>query len=119
MSGIPERVRQAEAAFFVAWRDAVQLAGVRFFGDGTQKGFAEAESKNALQPRIEDIEGALPGMSPGERVFLVAMVSLYNTLAGRRLAAKHELHADLMDLTRLDRERRQVISMLLVSYAGW
>lgn len=117
--GTPEPTVMPEQRFFEAWRQAVSIAGVRFFGDGTQKGFESAQGKNALCPRVSDIEGALEGMSPGEQIFICSMYQFYNPSTGRKLAQSVDLKCDLGDLTRLDAERRAVMAALIISYVGW
>lgn len=108
-----------DVKFFEAWKTGVELAGVSFFGDGTKVGLNAAKSKNDMQPRIDTIKEAFSSMSPGEIIFLGAMVSFYNTHAGRNLLGEMKLTSDIGDLTRLDMQRRKAISNLIVSYAGW
>lgn len=116
---IPEQALKAEQQFFEVWRQAVSIAGVRFFGEGTQKGLEASQGKNALRPRLADIEGALSGMSPGEQIFICSMYQLFNTTAGRRLTEMAGIKCDMGDLTRLDVERKAALMALLATYVGW
>jgi hypothetical protein len=105
-----------EAAFFEAWWRAVQLAGLRWFGDGHA---ADATSKWQLAPRVGDIEHNIGVLSHGEAVFLAALVSFYNARVGGELLKATEVNglADIAAI--LDEPRRRVIADLLLAYAGW
>lgn len=109
---------QAPDDFFLAWKQGVELAGVSFFGDGTSAGLAAATSKWDLVPDLPLIAEALGAMSSGERVFIAAMTSFYNSHDSAQLLCDAGVEG-LADLGRLDRRRRQVIATLLLSYTGW
>lgn len=110
--------QQAPAAFFAAWRQGVELAGVRYFGDGTAGGFACADGKWDLCPDTDLIAKALGVLSSGERTFLAAMASFYNAHDGGKLLKRAGFEG-LADLCSLDLERRQIIAALLLNYEGW
>lgn len=108
----------APAVFFRAWKSAVSLAGARFFGKGTQSGLTEATSKWDLQPDLERISAAIGPMSSGERVFLAALTSFYNSQDGARLLQRAGVQG-LADLGGLDLQRRTLIAALILTYNGW
>ena len=109
---------QAPDDFFLAWQQGVELAGAAFFGTGTPAGLASATSKWDLAPDLPLIAEALGAMSSGERVFIAAMASFYNSHESTPLLRDAGIEG-LADLGRLDQRRRQVIARLLLSYTGW
>ncbi|GAD24664.1 hypothetical protein [Acidovorax sp. MR-S7] len=108
----------APDAFFEAWKRGVRIAGPRWFGDGTQQGFEQACDKWALCPDVTRISKALGYLSPGERMFLAAMVSFYNARRSASLLRRCGFQG-LADLSGLDLARRQVIANLVLHYNGW
>ena len=112
------RERHAPEAFFDAWKHGVELAGVRFFGQGTREAFDLALNKWDLCPNVPLIRVAIGPMSPGEKIFLAAMVSFYDAHDGGALLQRVGVQG-LSDLGGLDAERREVIASLLVHYHGW
>ncbi|HBP0979071.1 hypothetical protein QRD40_05110 [Comamonas sp. Y6] len=108
----------APDAFFKAWKRGVQIAGPRWFGDGTQEGFEQARDKWALCPDMPRISKALGVLSAGERMFLAAMVSFYNAHRSAPLLRRCGFEG-LSDLSGLDLARRQVIASLVLHYNGW
>lgn len=108
----------APQAFFEAWKRGVQIAGPQWFGDGTREGFEHATDKWDLRPSMRSIRSALGVLSPGERMFLAAMASVYNAREGGALLKRCGFQG-LSDLTGLDLERRQVIADLVLHYNGW
>lgn len=109
---------QAPAAFFQAWQRGVKLAGFAYFGDGTREQWERATDKWALCPDVALIRRAIGAMSSGEKVFLSAMVSFYNSRDGGALLKRVGVRG-LADLGNLDLERRNVIAALLLNYNGW
>lgn len=109
---------QAPAAFFEAWIRGVKLAGFTYFGDGTRERCERAADKWALSPNVPLIRRAIGAMSSGEKVFLAAMVSFYNSRDGGALLKRVGVKG-LADLGNLDLERRQVIAALILNYTGW
>ena len=98
---------KAPDAFFHAWKRGVELVGPGLFGNGTQECLNLAVDKWDLCPNVAVIKKTIGAMSSGERVFLAAMVSFYNSKDG------------LADLGGLDLERRKIIAALILNYTGW
>lgn len=109
---------QAPAAFFQAWKRGVKLAGFAYFGDGTREQWERAADKWTLRPNVTLIRRAIGAMSSGEKVFLAAMVSFYNSRDGGALLKRVGVQG-LADLGNLDLERRQLIATLILNYNGW
>lgn len=109
---------QAPAAFFQAWKRGVKLVGFAYFGDGTRDQWERAADKWQLRPNVEYIRKAIGAMSSGEKVFLAAMVSFYNSNDGGALLKRVGIQG-LADLGGLDLERREVIAALILYYTGW
>lgn len=112
------RERHATNGFFEAWKQGVELAGVRFFGQGTREAFDLARTKWDLCPNVRLIKAAIGPMSAGEKVFLAAMVSFYDAHDGGALLRRVGVQG-LSDLGGLDAQRRDIIASLLLYYAGW
>lgn len=108
----------AAATFLRAWKQGVELAGVRFFGNGTRQDLDAARRKWDLCPNLTLINDAINVMSHGEAIFLASLVSFYDSEDGGRLL-RHAGVDGLADLGRLDLKRRAIISSLLLSYTGW
>jgi hypothetical protein len=108
-----------EEQFFQAWKAAVAIAGIEFFGDGTQSGFDHAREKWELCPRAEMIKANLPRMSPGCAIFLGALIAFYNKAVSRQMLSPSDLSSDIGDLLRMDTARTQAITALLHTYPGW
>lgn len=109
---------QAPAAFFRAWKRGVAIAGVEYFGDGTDEGLRLATTKWDLRPNMLLLNDALGVLSSGQRMFLSAMVSFYNAREGGAMLRRVGFHG-FADLGNLDLERRQVIADLQLYYDGW
>ncbi|OZI62820.1 MULTISPECIES: hypothetical protein [Bordetella] len=108
----------APDAFFKAWKRGVQIAGPRWFGDCTKKGFEQARDKWDLCPNVRQISRSLGLLSSGERMFLAAMVSFYNARRSASLLRRCGFEG-LADLSGLDLARRRVIASLVLHYNGW
>ena len=108
----------APQAFFEAWKRGVKLAGIEWFGNGTQESFECATSKSDLRPRMLLLNDALGVLSSGQRLFLSAMVSFYNSREGGAMLKRCGVDG-FADLGNLDLQRRQVIADLLLHYNGW
>lgn len=72
----------APQAFFEAWKRGAEIAGAEWFGDGTAEGLQRAKSKWDLRPNLLMLNDALGVLSSGQRMFLSAMVSFYNSREG-------------------------------------
>ncbi|MDR1935846.1 MAG: hypothetical protein LBS49_09780 [Candidatus Accumulibacter sp.] len=109
---------QAAGKFFQAWKRGVEIAGSQWFGDGTRAGLQSAASKWDLCPQVAPIQDALGVLSGGERMFLAALVSFYDSCDGGELLKRCDFQG-LADLAGLDLDRRQVLAELLLYYDGW
>ncbi|MFC4250338.1 hypothetical protein [Sinimarinibacterium flocculans] len=108
----------APSAFFQAWKHGVAIAGPRLFGDGTRESWERSNDKWDLCPNTSLIKRSIGAMSSGEKVFLAAMVSFYNSRDGGALLKRAGVEG-LADLGGLDLGRRQVIAALILHYNGW
>lgn len=108
----------APDAFFAAWKRGVEIAGPRWFGDGTSDGLNQARDKWNLCPDVLLIGKALGFLSGGERMFLAALVSFYDSHEGATLLRRSGFEG-LADLSGLDLQRRQVIADLVLHYTVW
>lgn len=111
----------APGRFFNAWKQAVSLAGVAYFGDGTKAGFLSATDKNDLAPNYHRVKDALGVLSGGERKFLIALYSFYNQRTAHDLWEEASESPDNVGsiFSGLDLERRRVLADLGVNYTGW
>lgn len=108
----------APQVFFEAWKRGVEIADPQWFGDGTREGMSQAQSKWDLCPDVQRINKAIGVLSGGERMFLAAMVSVYDDRKGGAMLKRCGFHG-LADFGGLDLERRRVIADLLLNYGGW
>lgn len=109
---------EAPQAFFEAWKRGAEIAGAEWFGDGTREGLQRAKSKWDLRPDMLMLNDALGVLSSGQRMFLSAMVSFYNSREGGAMLKRCGFEG-LSDLGGLDLERRKVIADLTLHYTGW
>jgi hypothetical protein len=108
----------APQAFFEAWKRGVRIAGHEWFGDGTREGLQHAKTKWDLRPKLMMLNDALGVLSSGQRMFLSAMVSFYNSREGGAMLKRCGFEG-LADFGGLDLERRKVIADLSLHYTGW
>ncbi|HGO6074947.1 TPA: hypothetical protein ACK3Q6_007668 [Burkholderia cepacia] len=108
----------APKKFFEAWRQAVLVAGPEFFGDGTKASAIAATDKWELVPKPEHINEAFGVLSSGQKVFIAALYSFYNSTDGAALWKRADMQG-LADLGNLDLERRKLIAELILNYSGW
>jgi hypothetical protein len=108
----------AKTNFFDAWKRGVALAGPHLFGTGVAADVDRAVSIWDLCPKLNLIERAIAVMSSGEKVFLAALVSFYNTEDGGKLFKRIGVQG-LADFGGLDLSRRSVLASLLLNYTGW
>lgn len=111
--------RARPARFLAAWKQAVVLAGPRFF-DVLVDDVAAADDKNQLRPNPELIADTAGVLSSGERVFLLALVCLFNSEDAMALCQRYGEAIDPRTLAdTLDEERLSVLVSLMQNYAGW
>ena len=108
----------AKTNFFDAWKRGVALAGTHLFGKGAAADVDRAVSIWDLCPKMDLIERTIGVMSSGEKAFLAALVSFYNSEAGGKLFKRIGVHG-LADFGGLDLSRRSVLASLLLNYTGW
>lgn len=110
----------APQAFFEAWKRGVELAGPNYFGstDYELNHLVHATNKDHLRPILLRIADDLGVLSGGERLFLSAMVSFYDSREGGAMLKRCGFEG-LSDLGRLDLQRRQIVADLLLNYDGW
>ncbi len=109
---------RAPQAFFETWKRGAQIGGATWFGDGTVDGLRRATTKWDLRPDVPRLSNALGVLSSGERMFLSAMVSFYNSREGGVLLKRCGFEG-LADLSGLDLQRRQIVADLILHYTGW
>ncbi|EIF29950.1 hypothetical protein BCh11DRAFT_05410 [Burkholderia sp. Ch1-1] len=109
---------QAPEAFFQAWKRGVEIAGTEWFGDGTRDGLKRATTKWDLRPNVLMLSDALGVLSGNQRMFLAAMVSIYDAREGGAMLRRCGFEG-FSDLDGLDLERRRVIADLVLHYHGW
>ncbi|MGK8436741.1 hypothetical protein ACRS3X_05195 [Ectopseudomonas hydrolytica] len=109
---------QAPEAFFKAWMRGAEIAGAEWFGDGTTEGLRRATSKWDLRPNMVRLNEALGVLSGGQRMFLSAMVSFYNSREGGAMLKRCQFEG-FADFGGLDLQRRRVIADLMLHYNGW
>lgn len=105
-------------AFFFAWKRGVELAGSRYFGDGSQEGFQKANCRWDLRPNIRVIKSSFEVLTEQERVFLAALVSFFDTEEGSDLLKQSGIRG-LSDLGLLNIEQRDVIAGLIMHNHDW
>ena len=108
----------APVRFLSTWKRAAVLAGIEHFGTGTRSALENATTKWDLTPDVTRISDALCLMNSGERLFIAALVSFYNSQDGGQLL-KRAGFKGLADLGRLDLPRRTLIATLILNYTGW
>jgi hypothetical protein len=94
------------------------LAGSVYFGDVTGVAVEKAKDKWALAPNGAVILDAFGVRGSGERTFLAALYSFYNTEDSVLLWEKAGIRG-FADLSGLDLVRRKLIAELLLNYVGW
>lgn len=118
MSVVNERYYRNSRMFTEAWKEAVRLAGSRYFGPGD---IATATDYHELRPIRQSIEEVLGVLSPAQRQFLLALYSFYNDMvAGEMAEAFDEFSHSVNGLAyKLDEQRKTIIARLIVHYPGW
>lgn len=108
----------AERPFSEAW-----LRGVALFHDYAgvfnHSGKPTPESYRAWPPDVASIKKHIDELSSSDAIFIAAMVSFFNGDAGGKLLRGLGV-SGLSDIAAsLNKERRQILADLLVSYPGW
>lgn len=114
-----EQGKRRPALFLAAWKEAVALAGERFF-DIRSASVESATDKNELAPNLDTIFDIVGVLSGGERRFLLAICQFYNDRTVYNCCDEHKITVpSLTDLALLDESRRTVLARLLQTYDGW
>ena len=108
----------SEARFLIAWREAVMLIGVQLFGTGRIVEVASVTSKWDLAPRLQSMRSCVGAMECPDRMFLCAVLSLYNPQEAIRLRQLCGL-TTFFDRDVLDPVRQELVSELLLNSTGW
>jgi len=104
-----------EHDFLAAWKEGVKIAGRSWFSNcGVD--LDTITSKWDLVPQYEKINESVGYLSEGERVFLLAMYSFYNS--SMRFHDFGPANPGAL-AAGLDEKRRRVLADLLISYTGW
>lgn len=105
-------------AFFRAWKTGAELAGCRYFGDGTLKGIKEASCRWDLRPNLRVVNTLFEVLTEQERVFLAALVSFFDPDVGGSLLQQSGVKG-LADLGLLTTQQRFVIAGLVMHNHAW
>ena len=114
---LPEVCKPAEA-FFFAWKKGVELAGCRYFSDGSLDSYKNASCRWDLRPNLRVISTLFEVLTQQERVFLAAMVSFFDTDVGSDLLKQSGVKG-LSDLGVLNVEQRDVLAALIMHNHAW
>lgn len=110
-------------AFSDYWWRGVRIAGYDLFGDGTEENFEAATDKDQLRPNFKKLYAALSSSRKtyAEELFIVLMCGFFNdTATDQLLSPKLERLTTLgRSAYLLDRDRREVIAALLLTYSSW
>ncbi len=103
--------------FLDAWKAVVLIIGPELFGPGDP---LTAISKNELRPLKDVVDNAFGTMSHGERRFLCAALSFYNSRWADQLAERAGNGRTICDLLcDLDGDWQGIIFRLVRTYRGW
>lgn len=105
--------------FLDAWIRGVELAGRDLFGDGSDPRLAA--NRDELRPDFERIENAIEMKSYGEAVFIIAMLSFFNSQFAGEIQDSMPRQAKTMAsiVVAVDENRRAVLRDLFDNYRGW
>jgi len=105
--------------FLAAWKDGVTLAGEHFFNVRSNT-VSSATDREDLRPNLDVITASLGGISPGERVFVLALYQFFSDSTVRDLCAEYGFDfPTLADIATMDASRKAVITRLIHAYNGW
>ncbi|SEP17673.1 hypothetical protein [Aquisalimonas asiatica] len=116
--------RRSEAAkqrFLEAWKRAVKLIGPEYF-QADAESVDTATDKWDLQPDLMALTELIRSpISPGQRTFIGACCSFYNSESGQiLLGLAGDDRMNLCDIARtLDEERTAIVAELFLNYRGW
>ena len=111
------------SAFLEAWKQAVELSGWAFFGDGTETGLLAATDKNQLRPRWDIIEAGFHRLNRRDQFLLAHTLTFFNPDTGGWPNQKYVSRLSSPTFgeasAAMDLEGRAVLARLLISYEGW
>jgi len=114
---------ESNDCFLEAWKEAVELAGHAFFGDGSATGVCVARDKNQLRPKWDAIEHGFGRLSRGEQFLLAHMLTFFNPdrsgWANQKYVSRLSAPTFGEASAALDLERRAALARLLMNYQGW
>lgn len=110
--------KDAPARFFKAWKEAAQLVGAPYFGDGTAANLKSAAFRDQLAPNLERCTAAMGYLSSGEKTFLAVLYSFYNRYDAEELLKAADFRG-MADFAGMDLNRRRIITQLMENFTGW
>lgn len=99
------------SGYFCAWKRAVKLVGIEWFGDGSVEGFERATEVKHLKPNVLLLTDALRSMRDHQRLLLSVMVSFFHIGESNAMLARCGL--GFADIANLDPQRHQAVIDLL------
>lgn len=105
------------AAFCLAWKEAVMLAGPSLFGCQAATPM-DATHWHQLTPKLEQMRKAVANKSQAEAFLVAIMASFYNDAEGQKLMTKAGITFGGGALLVGDKSR-SLIARLFASYRGW
>lgn len=121
MLGAQEQATQASERFLAAWKRAVVIIGPAYF-QVRSVSVEGATDKWDLEPHWDAINNLVRSpISPGERTFIAACCSFYNSEWGQELLGiAGEDRLNICDIaSTLDDERQEIVAELFLNYRGW
>ena len=106
-------VQSRSHAFTSAWSKGVQFVGEQWFVDDPWGGAAATGEECIPTPNVLKLNDALETMGGAQCLFFSLMVSFYSPREGSAMLKRCGF-CGLADLSRLDTERRQIISDLMM-----
>lgn len=106
--------------FLEAWKRSVQLIGIKYFGDGTEQGFQNAQCIWDLRPNIPLINQKIASLDIEERKFLIFFVSMYDEHAAGNLLLECSLSLEDITVNLIDKYQDAVQDLFNNwTDAGW
>ena len=114
-----EASRARPAEFLAVWKAGVERIGPEYFRISASS-IAAATDRAEMTPNFDVIEHALPGLSRGQRRFLIAMCQFYADSTINAICEENGVDVPThVDLVLLDDDMRSILVRLLNAYTGW